>query len=111
MAYGLADSAANEDDVCNTEDGPPAEVVTQHARNEPTYEGAKGCSRRDEFLSGKDASLTQILAIGREDTYLLPRGQLRWPEITANRDKGSRDNAGVVTCDRCGMWLVRPNYA
>ena len=51
MADGLADGAADEDDVRNGEDGPPAEEVAEHARDEAAEERADGGGRRDQFLA------------------------------------------------------------
>lgn len=43
MAYGLPDGASDEDDVCNAEDGFPAEEVAQHAGDQASEERTERC--------------------------------------------------------------------
>ena len=52
MADGLADGAADEDDVRNAQDWSPAQDVAQHTGDKASEECAEGGGGGDEFLEG-----------------------------------------------------------
>lgn len=97
MAYSLADSAPNEDDVRNAKHGLSADEVAQHASDHAPEERAERCRGRDEFL------LYPLAVSGARNfcsPYLLTRGQFCRPKITSDRHESARNDPSVVPCDQ-----------
>lgn len=98
VAHCLANSAAHEDYICDSEYKPTTDVIRQRASPKRAKEGTKRRGGGDQFLSGGvlSALLPRYGNIMKDD--LLSRGEDRWAKVGTDSNKCTGDDTSVVAC-------------